>query len=520
MPKEMDRKHVEFDMTRKNEGKEIEMSNEDSGGPEDGKHSKDIVRTSSVTTKEVDAADINDAPSGNGIGPSASGTENIAPVAAATDAATERADSKQNFESSDDEFCTAPDETQSQAYSTAREESQGTAASLNDTSPTVLHDGNTVKKADRPEANSSMVASKRRETCVFDVERSPESMRALAETSKPMARPSAATLSSNHSPIVVHDGFTVRKVPLDAAAAVKDTQPSKSMDQGDVSFLESNNLFEDNDDIDPTPRRSGVTSTMPAAGAAMNETASEGTAAVDNPETNKFSAPKLGAAVGKPALSTPATKDQRGDQRNDDKPIVKGTIVNVLPRTWPGINKPGGVARVTKVYPASTNGNNSIRYDVAYVLGGKEKLVDESFVTVNEPEVLETIDEEGPNDSMVSRGGSAEKKSRTMRRRKAATKQEANRPAAPNAVLPIYNDEELKEIPKEHLIWAGILPQEKKGKNVCNKAVNEKRGAEKRGKKRVLKEASNNADAKSKQTSIKRQKAPASKQTRTILCHV
>ena len=54
-----------------------------------------------------------------------------------------------------------------------------------------------------------------------------------------------------------------------------------------------------------------------------------------------------------------------------------GTIVHVQARTWSGLNKPGGTARIAKVY---SNSGAGIKYDVSYVLGGREKLVDESFV--------------------------------------------------------------------------------------------------------------------------------------------
>ena len=64
--------------------------------------------------------------------------------------------------------------------------------------------------------------------------------------------------------------------------------------------------------------------------------------------------------------------------------IVKGTIVVVQARTWPGIKKPGGVARVIKVHPTVIHGNSSIKYDVAYVLGGRRKHVDESFIDFHE----------------------------------------------------------------------------------------------------------------------------------------
>lgn len=60
-----------------------------------------------------------------------------------------------------------------------------------------------------------------------------------------------------------------------------------------------------------------------------------------------------------------------------------GTIVRVADRTWPGVNKLGGVAKIVKVHDESEAG---IKYDVAYVLGGREKLVDSSFVTMHDEE--------------------------------------------------------------------------------------------------------------------------------------
>ena len=54
-----------------------------------------------------------------------------------------------------------------------------------------------------------------------------------------------------------------------------------------------------------------------------------------------------------------------------------GTIVQVEDRCWPGINKQGGVGRITKVHLDG----GSVLYDVAYVLGGREKKVEAVFVS-------------------------------------------------------------------------------------------------------------------------------------------
>ena len=79
-----------------------------------------------------------------------------------------------------------------------------------------------------------------------------------------------------------------------------------------------------------------------------------------------------------------------------EKKISKNDIVYVQSRTWPSVDKPGGVARVLKVH----EGGNSIKYDVIYVLGGREKQVDEAFVTLKDDINLSLIDED-PDESML-----------------------------------------------------------------------------------------------------------------------
>lgn len=51
-----------------------------------------------------------------------------------------------------------------------------------------------------------------------------------------------------------------------------------------------------------------------------------------------------------------------------------GDLVYVSARTWPGINKPGGMGRVAQVHAYGA-------YDINYVLGGRERRVDASFVS-------------------------------------------------------------------------------------------------------------------------------------------
>ena len=59
-----------------------------------------------------------------------------------------------------------------------------------------------------------------------------------------------------------------------------------------------------------------------------------------------------------------------------DAELVVGSIVRVQSRTWAGINKPGGVGRITKVCTDS----HISTYNIKYVLGGSEKRVDGAFI--------------------------------------------------------------------------------------------------------------------------------------------
>ena len=58
-------------------------------------------------------------------------------------------------------------------------------------------------------------------------------------------------------------------------------------------------------------------------------------------------------------------------------PFVVGDVVDVQSRTWPGINKPGGTARVKSF------DENTRTYCVTYMLGGKEDGVDEVYITAH-----------------------------------------------------------------------------------------------------------------------------------------
>jgi len=352
------------------------------------------------------------------------------------------------------------------------ESSQQEAASYSTAQTTApIHDGNTAKKAAQPE---SLKCTLREGTNVHDLERSPESR----------ARESMATAATaSSSPIVLHDGKTVKKA-------------AKPPPKQNLSQPES-------EDKDPTPRRSGNINSFSPIGVAVQQGEEE----KEEKEDVDFSSNADDRSDDMPApeaAAAPSSAAAASETIEKEKKIGKGDIVNVQSRTWPGINKPGGVARVTKVH----EGGNSIKYDVSYVLGGREKQVDEAFVTLKDDNNLSTIQED-PDESMLSTGTRSAEKKRPMRQRRAATKPESS------AAVPIYNDEELKNanIPEDVLQWAG-LPQPKKGKKgKASPGTPAAKKETKRGKKRALKDS----NIKPKAKSATKKKKKASKKTDTTL---
>ena len=95
----------------------------------------------------------------------------------------------------------------------------------------------------------------------------------------------------------------------------------------------------------------------------------------------------------------PATADNSADSNNEMETVTNvrstnnqtpmhaaGQVVNVTGRTWPGINKPGGVAIVLKVAVLG----DSVKYDVKYIVGrGGEKNVDEEYIISRDIEAVE-----------------------------------------------------------------------------------------------------------------------------------
>jgi hypothetical protein len=97
---------------------------------------------------------------------------------------------------------------------------------------------------------------------------------------------------------------------------------------------------------------------------------------------------ELGArtdATAAPAASVPShtsnVEETPASQQHFLKTVfVVGDVVRVQARTWPGINKHGGVGKITRVH-TSPDGV-SVKYNVKYVMGGGEKNLEEVFVSL------------------------------------------------------------------------------------------------------------------------------------------
>eukprot|EP00804_Cyclotella_cryptica_P007386 CCRYP_002601-RA/>CCRYP_002601-RA protein AED:0.16 eAED:0.16 QI:1171/1/1/1/1/1/4/1309/1304 len=93
---------------------------------------------------------------------------------------------------------------------------------------------------------------------------------------------------------------------------------------------------------------------------------------------------------GRCKTSTPANNLM--DKNPKPPKFDVGTVVFVESRTWTGVNKPGGVARVTKVHLPTRSfkdnheddEDNCTKYDVAYVVETRrEKMVEERFISLH-----------------------------------------------------------------------------------------------------------------------------------------
>ncbi|OWZ19046.1 hypothetical protein PHMEG_0006758 [Phytophthora megakarya] len=76
------------------------------------------------------------------------------------------------------------------------------------------------------------------------------------------------------------------------------------------------------------------------------------------------------------------TKDSE-TEIDEQTPLEVGTTVNVAKRTWPGMNKLGGVGRIKKVNEVKvTNSEKRFTYNIAYILSGNDKNVERKYISV------------------------------------------------------------------------------------------------------------------------------------------
>ena len=101
-------------------------------------------------------------------------------------------------------------------------------------------------------------------------------------------------------------------------------------------------------------------------------------------------------------------KEHGVQQQKKTATTAKGSLVMVQPRTWPGMNKLGGVGRVIAVHSSTAydldssqqqqnnyqkkggstsdviDASTTVTYDVSYVLGGKDKNIEAEFVSLHD----------------------------------------------------------------------------------------------------------------------------------------
>ncbi|KAL4095031.1 hypothetical protein PRIC1_008409 [Phytophthora ramorum] len=79
-----------------------------------------------------------------------------------------------------------------------------------------------------------------------------------------------------------------------------------------------------------------------------------------------------------------SSESKGADAEVEEKtPLDVGTTVTVAKRTWPGMNKLGGVGRIKKVNEKTLpDGAKRFTYNVVYVMGGKENNVERKWISV------------------------------------------------------------------------------------------------------------------------------------------
>lgn len=75
-------------------------------------------------------------------------------------------------------------------------------------------------------------------------------------------------------------------------------------------------------------------------------------------------------------------KVESSSKEEVEYPIVLNAIIEVKPRTWPGINKPGGIAKVTECHYKSDDKDFLSHVDVHYIVGrSREKMIPIEYIT-------------------------------------------------------------------------------------------------------------------------------------------
>nr|CCA24968.1 conserved hypothetical protein [Albugo laibachii Nc14] len=95
-------------------------------------------------------------------------------------------------------------------------------------------------------------------------------------------------------------------------------------------------------------------------------------------------------------------RHRKDDEFAEVDPLVPGTTVTVVKRTWPGINKLGGTGRIRKHHCERANGSEKsvYSYDVTYVLGGREKRIARKYIKLLDQSSESEAPESHPIDSI------------------------------------------------------------------------------------------------------------------------
>ena len=153
-------------------------------------------------------------------------------------------------------------------------------------------------------------------------------------------------------------------------------------------------------------------------------------------------------------------ESQQEDQEKEENSVTqnkntctfeKGTIVIVADRTWPGVNKIGGVAKVQRVHTSEAG----VKYDVAYVLGGREKLVDSAFVKLHIEDSGSFISETKKTESSSTKGVTSSTigtESRTRKSRRVDERKMVEQWVAMIDAKEEKNEKKNKSKPKEETI--------------------------------------------------------------------